>query len=287
MGYTQPCSYRFGCSFAASEEPSVSLFELLIAFLILTFAVALPFVYARLVTGGRTIERRPLPALDELNAALARAAETGKPIHLSPGAGALHGTAVDPESLAGLVLAQRVAAAAAGRGATIMASSGDAVSHLALRGMIRVACRDAGYSEDFQPDSIHLYADHDPLAFAAGLGNRYVSETMEASVTVGAFGEAYLLAGEQGRQHQIPQVAGTTNPTSLAAALLTANGTLLGEEIYAAEAYIAPTPLGIARLLTHDAIRFLLITIIVVGLILVSLQDFGILSDSFQLLPTR
>jgi hypothetical protein len=287
MGYTQPNSYRFGCSFAASEEPSVSLFELLIAFLILTFAIALPFVYARLVTGGRTIERRPLPALDQLNAALARAAETGKPIHLSPGAGALHGATIDPESLAGLVLAQRIASAAARRGATITASSGDAVSHLALRGMIRVAYRNAGYSEDFQPDNIHLYADHDPLAFAAGLGNRYVAETMEASVTVGAFGETYLLAGEQGRQHLIPQVAGTTNPISLAAAILTADGTLLGEEIYAAEAYIAPTPLGIARLLTHDAIRLLLIIIIIVGLILVSLQDFGILPGSFPLLPTR
>lgn len=287
MGYTQPNSCRFGCSIAASEEPSVSLFELLIAFLILTFAIALPIVYARLVTGGRAIEQRPLPALDQLNTALARAAETGQPIHLSPGAGSLHGSTINPESLAGLVLAQRVASAAARRGASITASSGDAVAHVALRGMVRVAYRNAGYSEDYQPTSIHLYADHDPLAFAAGLGNRYVAETMEASVTVGSFGESYLLFGEQGRQRGITQVAGTTNPTSLGSALLTADGTLLGEEIYAAEAYIAPTPLGIARLLTHDAIRLLLIVIIIVGLILVSLQDAGIVSGSFPVLPTR
>lgn len=265
----------------------MSLFELLIIFLVLTFAIALPFVYARLVTGGRDVERRPLPALHELNTALARAAETGQPIHISPGAGTLHGTAIDPETFAGLMLAQRVASAAARRGARVSASSGDAVAHLALRGVVRVAYRNAGYSEDYQPASIQLYADHNPQAFAAGLGNRYVAEPMEASVAVGQFGDQYLLLGEQGRQRAIPQVAGTTNPSSLAAAVLTAHGTLLGEEIYAAEVYIAPTPLGIARLLTHDALRWLLVAIIIVGLILLSLADTGLLPTSFPLLPPR
>ena len=110
------------------------------------------------------------------------------------------------------------------------------------------------------------------LAFAAGVGNRYATETVEASVTVGDFGDTYLLLGEQGRQRNIPQVAGTTNPASLAGAIMTANGTLIGEEIYAAEAYVAPTPLGIARLLTHDAIRWLLIAILIIGVVLMSLD---------------
>ena len=110
---------------------------------------------------------------------------------------------------------------------------------------------------------------------------------MEASVAVGQFGDQYLLLGEQGRQRAIPQVAGTTNPSSLAAAVLTAHGTLLGEEIYAAEVYIAPTPMGIARLLTHDALRWLLVAIIIVGLILLSLADTGLLPTSFPLLPPR
>ena len=250
----------------------MSLFELLIIFLLLTFAIVLPFIYARLVTGGRTIERRSLPALDELNMAMARAAETGQPIHISPGAGSLHGTTIAPESFAGLMLAQRVAVAAARRGANISASSGDAVAHLAVRGTVRVAYRNAGYAEDYRPNSIQLYADHDPLAFAAGVGNRYATETVEASVTVGDFGDTYLLLGEQGRQRNIPQIAGATNPASLASAIITANGTLLGEEIYAAEAYVAPTPLGIARLLTHDAIRWMLIAIILIGLVLKALN---------------
>lgn len=263
----------------------MSLFALLIVALMLILAIALPFVFVRRVTGGRSVSRRPLPALDELNSALARAAETGQPIHLSPGAGALHGTTINPETFAGLLLAQRVTDIAASRGATVSASSGDAVSHLALRGMIRSAYRDAGYSEDYDPDSVCLYADHDPLAFAVGMSNRVDHDPMDASVTVGAFGESYLVFGEPARQHGIKQVAGTADQSSLVGALLTADGTLIGEEIYAAETYTNPSPMGITRLLTHDALRWVLIVILLVGILLVTLADFGILATDFPLLP--
>ncbi len=265
----------------------MSLFDLLVTILLISMAIALPFLYGRVISGGRKVNLRPLPALDELDTALARAAETGQPVHITPGSGSLHGETISPAMFAGLMLAQRVSSGAARRGGTVTASSGDAVAHLALRGAIHATYRDAGYTEDYDPQSVRLYADHDSLAFAAGVGQRYLYEPMEASVAVGGFGESYLLLGEQGQQAGIQQIAGTTNPSSLAAVILTADQTLYGEEIYVAEAYVAPTPIGLARVLTHDAIRYLLIAVIVVGIILWSLQDLGIINSSFPGVPAR
>lgn len=260
----------------------VGVLDWLIATLILAFATFLPLIYAR--TAGRLVRRRPLPATDTINTALARAAETGQPVHVSPGAGSLHGaqpSEVAAETFAGLMLAQRIAESATRRGTPVAASSGDAVSHLALRGMIHATYRDAGYGDDYQSRQIQLLADQDPLAFAAGLANRYQSEPLEVSVTVGAFGDRYLLAGEQGRQFGVQQVAGTTNVVSLAAAVLTTNDVLYGEEIYAAEAYVNPSAQGTIRLLTHDALRVLIIVVLAAIVLLAIAREAGVLPPGF------
>lgn len=266
---------------------SLPLFDLLVIIIMLTIAIALPIVYARVVLGGRRVALRPLKPLNHIDSALVRAAETGNPIHLAPGAGALHGQNIAPESLAGLMLTQRISDIAAKRGATVTVSSGDAVAHLALRGVVRDTYREAGYAEDYHPEAIQLFADHEPLAYAAGVGQRYRTEAMEASVAVGAFGDSFLLLGEQGRKYGVDQIGGTTNPSSLAASILTTNGTLYGEEIYAAEAYVTKTPIGLARLLTHDTLRLIIVGVIIVGIILVSLSDLGIVDAGFPLLPKR
>ena len=256
----------------------------LIATLILAFAIFLPFIYARTISAGRLTQRRRLPATETINTALARAAETGQPIHVSPGSGSLHGqrgVEIAPETFAGLMLAQRIAESATRRGTPLAASSGDAVSHLALRGVINATYRDAGYGDEYQSQQIQLLADQDPLAFAAGLANRYQEQPFEASVAVGAFSDRYLLAGEQGRQAGVRQVAGTTNVVSLAAAVLTSNDVLYGEEIYAAEAYVNPSPLGTARLLTHDALRILVIIVLAALVLLAVARDAGLLPAGF------
>lgn len=248
--------------------------------LLITVAIVLPLLYARVYSGGRSIRLRRMPAVEGLNQALVRAAESGKPVHLAPGSGALHGVDIAPETFAGLVLAQTMANVATRRGATVIASSGDAVTHLALRGAIHTAYRDAGYSDDYKPNEIELFADHNALAFAAGQAQRLKAQPMEASIEVGAFGESFLLIGEQGRQSGIEQLAGTTQPSSLAAAVLTANHVLYGEEIYVAEAYIAPTTLGTARIMSHDMLRYIIIGLLLLGVTLALLRDFSILDPT-------
>lgn len=233
--------------------------------------VALTWLHHARVLGGRFPSRRPLPALDTLRAALGRGAETGQAMHISPGAsslGAADGSrATTAELVAGLLVAERVAAEAALNGAPILVSSGDVVAHLALRGSVRQAYQVAGQAQDYDPARVQLLAHHDDLAYATGVTTLQGREGLEASAMIGGFGQEYLLIGEDGAQRGLPQVAGTTGSVALPLMVLTTASTLLGEEIYAAEAYIAPPGPAQARLLTQDALRTGVIALLIGGFI--------------------
>jgi hypothetical protein len=61
----------------------------------------------------------------------------------------------------------------------------------------------------------------------------------------------------------VPQFGGATTTTALPLVYLTTEGTLIGEEIYAAEAYLDRSATPRARLLTQDTLR----TVIIVALL--------------------
>jgi hypothetical protein len=62
-------------------------------------------------------------------------------------------------------------------------------------------------------------------------------------------------------------VVGATSTTAQPLAILSCDATLIGEEIYAAEAYLASAPSAKARLLSQDALR----TVFIVALVLLLL----------------
>jgi hypothetical protein len=244
-------------------QPTLLLLIVVLLVIILTL-----LHHARAIAGKQPVRRRPLPALDLIWRALARGAETGRAIHLSPGSGAIGSRSSTVETVAGLLAAERVAGEAALNGAPLLASSGDAVAHLALRGTLRQAYQRAGLGQDYDSTNVQLLAHQDPIAYASGVSTLYSHQKLEASQLIGSFGQEFLLAGEVGAQSGVPQLAGATTTTALPLAYLSADSTLIGEEIYAAEAYLARTPAPQARLLTHDALRTVVILAIVILLVL-------------------
>ena len=145
---------------------------------------------------------------------------------------------------------------------------GDAVAHLALRGTLRQAYQRAGLGQDYDPTNVQMLAHQDPMAYASGVTTLYGRQKLEASQMIGSFGQEFLLAGEDGQQREVPQFGGATTTTALPLVYLTTQATLIGEEIYAAEAYLARSPAPLARLLTQDALRTAVIIAIIILMIL-------------------
>jgi hypothetical protein len=250
--------------------------EAIITLLITLVVVFATLVFQRRALLGQAAARRPLRALDTLRAALGRGAETGKAIHISPGTGTIGsgiGTrATTAETIAGLLVAGRVSSEAALNGAPILVSSGDAVSHLALRGIVRQSYQQAGQLQDYDPARIQLLAHQNELAYATGVSALYGRQQLEASILVGSFNQEFLLIGEESAQRAVPQVAGTTSTVGLPLMMLTSDATLIGEEIFAAEAYLTTTAPAQARLQTADLLRTTTILLIVGGVIYSLLQ---------------
>ncbi len=254
---------------------SISPQLLFILVVTLSIIVVTWLTHAR-VLDGKLPSRRPLPALDLLRNALGRGAETGRAIHISPGAGQIGGgygtRGSTAETLAGLMVAHRISEEAALNGAPILVSSGDAVTHLALRGIVRQAYQQAGQTQDYDPARVQLLAHQDEFAYATGVKTLYGRQPIEASTLIGHFGQEYLLIGEEGAQRQIPQVVGTTNSTALPTMVLTTPATLIGEEIFAAEAYLSSEAAPQARLMTQDVLRTIVILLIIGGFVYSLLQ---------------
>jgi hypothetical protein len=238
--------------------------------------VALTWLHHARASRGAVTARRPLPALDTLRAALGRGAETGQPVHVSPGASALGAgdgsRATTAELIAGLLTAERVAEEAALNGAPILVSSNDIVAHLALRGGVRQAYQIAGQAQDYDPARVQLLAHHDDLAYAVGVTTLQGRQPLEASATIGSFGQEYLLIGEDAAQRGLPQVAGSAGPVALPLMVLTTPATLIGEEVYATPAYLAPPGPTQARLLTQDTLRTAVIVLLALGFVYTLVQ---------------
>ena len=241
---------------------------ILLLIIVLVVMILTLLHHARATAGKLPSYRRPLPALEIVRRALERGAETGRAIHLSPGSGSIGGRSTTVETVAGLLAAERVSTEASLNGAPILASSGDAVAHLALRGFLRQAYQRAGFGQDYDPANVQLIAHQDPLAYASGVATLYGRQRLEASQLIGSFGQEFLLIGEIGAQQGVPQVAGSTTSQSLPLVYLSTEGALIGEEIFAAEAYLSRSPAPQARLMTQDVLRTVVIIILIVLLLL-------------------
>ncbi|HMP41430.1 MAG TPA: hypothetical protein PKA05_13695 [Roseiflexaceae bacterium] len=237
---------------------------LLLLLVVLIVAVLTILHHGRALAAGRPANRRPLPALQVMQQALGRGAETGRAIHISPGSGGVGGRIGATETVAGLLAAERVATEAALSGAPVLASSGDAVTHLAMIGALRQAHHRAGIGQDFDPELVQLLSQQDPMAYASGVTTLYSRQMLEASQLIGSFGQEFILAGEFGATRGVPQVAGATATVAQPLVYLAADGALIGEEVYAAEAYLTSEPAPQARLFTQDTLR----TVVIVSILL-------------------
>lgn len=208
---------------------------------------------------------RSFEALDVVRHALAHGAETGRALHISPGPGTIGGRGSTAETIAGLLLASRITGEAALTGTSVLASTGDATANLALRGTMRQAYQRAGLPQDFVPSNVLLLAQDDPMAYAAGVTTIYNRQKLEASVLVGGFDQEFLLASEIGGQRGVPQLAGTTVTAAQPLVYLASDKALIGEEIYAAEAFLTQSSIPVARLLVQDILR----TVVIVALVVI------------------
>lgn len=239
---------------------------LLLAGLLLTLP-AFAFVTLR-VRQGHQVLLRSIPGMDFMARLVGRALEEGKSTHLSVGVGKL-GEASTAETMAGLTALDVLAERCSATGVEPLVTVPDPALLPLTQDVIqeRRTPSSAG-RRTWATMSRARFMGPDATAYAVGAMDTLQHEALSNSVTIGPFGPEFLLIGEAGAQEGLAQVAGTTNPEGLPYMKLTADHTLVGEELFATGAYLAKWPSHLASLVIQDAIRLLIVLVIVLGVAL-------------------
>ena len=112
------------------------------------------------------------------------------------------------------------------------------------------------------------------FAFAAGVSGIILRDRPATNIYFGTFyGESLLLA-ETGFLTGAVQIAGTAELTQLPFFITACDYTLIGEELYAASAYLTKEPTLLANLKAADAFKIAAMLFIVIGVTLATMGVF-------------
>jgi hypothetical protein len=169
------------------------------------------------------------------------------------------------QTLAGLTVLARVAKTAAEYGAQIEVPTCRSLVMAAARETVEAAYLSAGVPDAYQPDRIHYLTD-EQFAFVAGVTGYMVREEPAACIYMGGFYAESLILAETGNYIGAIQVAGTAMPSQLPFFVASCDYTLIGEEFFAASAYLSGDPLQIGSLKGQDYGKFMSVLILVIGI---------------------
>jgi hypothetical protein len=239
--------------------------EALMLALLLLFVPAIPFLTARIRSGLKPTLREIL-GFSALKGFIGQAMETGQPVHVSIGVEGVAGTQT-AQTLAGLFALRYLADQAAKYGGAPVVSVADPTAFLAAQDEVRHAFRAGGETNRLNLSQIRMIAP-DATAYAAGVMGLLSRESVLSNTMLGAFGDEYLLMSETATRKRIKQVVGTATATTLPFAYVSSEDAILGEEVFAAGAYLSGIPAHLASLLAQDWVRMVIVLAIIVGVIL-------------------
>ncbi len=210
---------------------------------------------------GKTLWVRKIAGLEAIDEAVGRATEMGRPVLFVTGIQDIN----EIQTLAGLTVLSRVAKTAAEYGAQIEVPTCRSLVMAAARETVESAYLAAGAPDAYQPDKIHYLTD-EQFAFVAGVTGYMVREEPAACIYMGGFYAESLILAETGNFIGAIQVAGTAMPSQLPFFVASCDYTLIGEEFFAASAYLSGDPLQIGSLKGQDYGKFVSVLILVIGL---------------------
>jgi hypothetical protein len=238
------------------------------------------FFIRRAKTRGEDVYIRRIPGIDAIHEATGRAAELGRPISFCTGL-----TSLGPVAYACLGVLSAVARRAA-RYKTRLLLPQTAPEVMALtEETVRDAYYDAGRSDLFDPKSL-LYLSDDQFAFASGYMGLMHREKVGSAFLFGEFKAESLLLADAGRQVGAMQVAASVDPDQVAFFICTCDYTLIGEELFAASAYLGRDPIQVGSLVAQDVVKLLFFLLLVIGVLFATwAHGWGIAhTDLFQLI---
>lgn len=204
---------------------------------------------------------RSIPAFKELKRTIELSVEDGSRMHISLGRGGLLGPQ-SASAFAGLTLLRQVADIAADSDQPPVATSGDGTLMLLAQDTLRTTYQRLGIANQYSPRFARL-TGLTPFSYAGGTLPLVLDRTVSANLLVGSFGEEVALIGAAGQQSGTFGMGGGDTLNSQAVLFGSAQAPLIGEELFAAGAYLDAGPAHKASLHMQDVLRWIVILLFI------------------------
>jgi hypothetical protein len=206
---------------------------------------------------------RPIPALTRLYRAIGLSVEDGTRLHASLGRGSLLHTR-NGATLTALAMLRYLAERTSASDRPPVATSGDAALSLLSQDTLKAGYQAAGAEDLFFSTSGRL-SGLTPFSYAAGAMPVVSDENVSANVLMGNFGPEAALLVESAERVNVPTLGGSDELAGQAVLYAATPEPLIGEEIFAASAYLDAGPAHTASLSVQDILRWTLIAVLVAG----------------------
>jgi len=216
---------------------------------------------------GAELYVRPLAGIEAVDDAIGRATEMGRPILYVLGLG----TAADVATIASFTVLGRVAKRVAEYQTELIVPTYDPIVMSVAQEVVKSSYLDAGRPDDYKENTV-FFVTNLQFAYVAAVNGIMLRELPATNVYMGKFFAESLLLAETGALAGSIQIAGTDEIAQIPFFIVACDYTLIGEELYAASAYLGREPILLGSLKAQDWAKAAVIVLAIVGLVAASFE---------------
>ena len=219
----------------------------------------------------RNLFIRRISGLDHVEEALGRATEMGRPTLYVPGIS----TISDVATIASLNILGEVAKRTAKYGTPLIVPNYDPIVYTVAREIVKEAYTSVGRPDAFNQDIV-FFVTNQQFAYAAAVDGIMMREKPATNFLIGMFFAESLILAETGAATGAIQIAGTDAVAQLPFFITACDYTLIGEELYAASAYLSREPLLLGAVKAQDYSKAIIVGLILLGTLLALLANVSV-----------
>ncbi|MDR3692693.1 MAG: hypothetical protein P4L46_25155 [Fimbriimonas sp.] len=205
---------------------------------------------------GKSLFIRRIAGLNAIEEAVGRSTEMGRPVLMVPGLSVL-----GPVGIQAVNIFAYITRKAAKFGTPIRMCLADPALYSVAQEIIRDVYQSEGIPDQYDSTSVRFISDRQ-FAFAAGVVGTIMREKVAACFLMGDWYAESLILAESANEIGAIQVAASTITTQTPFLIAACDYVLIGDEFYAASAYLSREPVLVGSLIGQDWSKMLIAGVI-------------------------
>ena len=209
---------------------------------------------------GKPMFIRRIAGLSAVEEAVGRATEMGRPVLFLTGMNDLS----DIATISAVNILAQVARKTAEYDTPLLVPNRDPVVYTVTQEVVKQAYTEAGRPDAYNPNNIYFITSNQ-MGYAAALDGIMMREKPATNFFMGYYYAEALIIAETGSITGAIQIAGTDAVMQLPFFITTCDYTLMGEELYAASAYLSRDPILVGTLKAQDWCKVIITFLLLAG----------------------